>query len=148
MSAEGPSLPPNNDQGASLFARAYRRCATWFTKYRAPAAPHATRSLHSESTENETIASPSSVTSAFNPTSPGGDLLSPLEIPVGTAGGSDLNPGPWASYAMKLPVVAMREPLQRSTTIYTGKRLDERIGSRAANVESILIQIVGEVSQQ
>lgn len=44
--------------------------------------------------------------------------------------------------------VAVREPLQRSTTIYTGKRLDERIGSRAANVESILIQIVGEVSQQ
>jgi hypothetical protein len=42
----------------------------------------------------------------------------------------------------------MREPLQRSTTIYTGKRLDERIGNRAANVESILIQIVGEVSQQ
>jgi hypothetical protein len=35
--------------------------------------------------------------------------------------------------------VAMREPLQRSTTIYTGKRLDERIGNRAANVESILI---------
>ncbi|KAJ6190536.1 hypothetical protein N7519_000557 [Penicillium mononematosum] len=44
--------------------------------------------------------------------------------------------------------VAVREPLQRSTTNYTGKRLDERIGSRAANVESILILIVGEVSQQ
>ncbi|KAJ9483966.1 hypothetical protein VN97_g9423 [Penicillium thymicola] len=44
--------------------------------------------------------------------------------------------------------VAMREPLQRSTTNYTGKRLDERIGSRAANDESILIQIVEEVSQQ
>jgi hypothetical protein len=43
---------------------------------------------------------------------------------------------------------AAREPLQRSTTHYTGKRLDERIGSKAANVESILIQIVGEVSQQ
>lgn len=43
---------------------------------------------------------------------------------------------------------AVREPLQRSTTHYTGKRLDERIGSKAANVESILIQIVGEVSQQ
>lgn len=42
----------------------------------------------------------------------------------------------------------VREPLQRSTTHYTGKRMDERIGSRAANVESILIQIVGEVSQQ
>ncbi|KAJ5415220.1 hypothetical protein N7465_003915 [Penicillium sp. CMV-2018d] len=43
---------------------------------------------------------------------------------------------------------AVREPLQRSTTHYTGKRLDERIGSKAANVESILIQIVGEVSPQ
>ncbi|CRL21983.1 Protein of unknown function DUF3716 [Penicillium camemberti] len=42
----------------------------------------------------------------------------------------------------------VREPLQRSTTHCTGKRLDERIGSKAANVESILIQIVGEVSHQ
>lgn len=36
----------------------------------------------------------------------------------------------------------MREPLQRSTKHSTGKRLDERIGSKA------LIQIVGEVFQQ
>ncbi|CAI7604699.1 unnamed protein product [Penicillium discolor] len=43
---------------------------------------------------------------------------------------------------------AVREPLQRSTTHYTGKRLDEGICSKSANVESILIQIVGEVSQQ
>ncbi|CAP98253.1 hypothetical protein PCH_Pc22g09650 [Penicillium rubens Wisconsin 54-1255] len=43
---------------------------------------------------------------------------------------------------------AVREPLQRSTTHYTGKRLDERIGRKAGNVESILIQIAGEVSQQ
>jgi hypothetical protein len=50
--------------------------------------------------------------------------------------------------ALLTGAVAVREPLQRSTTNYTGKRLDERIGSRAANVESILIQIVGEVSQQ
>jgi hypothetical protein len=90
----------------------------------------------------------------------------PLEIPVGTAGESDLNPGRWATYAITLPwkvaharrklktktitlltgVVAVRELLQRSTTNYTRKRLDERIGSRAANVKSILIQIVGEVS--
>jgi hypothetical protein len=46
---------------------------------------------------------------------------------------------------LKTPV---REPLQRSTTHYTGKCLDERIGSKAANVASILIQIMGEVSPQ
>lgn len=33
---------------------------------------------------------------------------------------------------------AVREPLQRSTTHYTGKRLDEGICSKAANVKSIL----------
>ncbi|KAF3019923.1 hypothetical protein E8E15_003971 [Penicillium rubens] len=69
----------------------------------------------------------------------------PSQIPAGKAGGADMNPGPWADYAMTVP---WKEPLQRSTTNYTGKRLDERIGSKAANVESILIQIVGEVSQQ
>ncbi|KAJ5188067.1 hypothetical protein N7491_004391 [Penicillium cf. griseofulvum] len=92
----------------------------------------------------------------------------PRQIPAGEAGGTDLNPGPWADYTMTLPwkvarnarklktraiallkqATPVREPLQRSTTHYTGKRLDERIGSRAANVESIRIQIVGEVSQQ
>lgn len=92
----------------------------------------------------------------------------PLEVPVGKAGAADSIPGEWAAYAMKLPwkvarsgrrmktnaiklltgAAAVREPLQRSTTQYTGKRLDERVGSKAANVESILIQIVGEVSQQ
>ncbi|KAJ5202294.1 hypothetical protein N7449_004373 [Penicillium cf. viridicatum] len=72
-----------------------------------------------------------------------------------------MNPGPWAEYAMTVPWKAarnarkiktraiallkeatlVREPLQRSTTHYTGKRLDERIGSKAANVESVLIRI-------
>ncbi|KGO42414.1 hypothetical protein PEX1_011000 [Penicillium expansum] len=32
-----------------------------------------------------------------------------------------------------------RELLQRSTTHYTGKRMDERINTKVANVESILI---------
>lgn len=92
----------------------------------------------------------------------------PSQIPGGEAGGEDKDPGPWAQYAMTVPwkvarnarkiktraisklkqATAVREPLQRSMTNYTGKRLDERIGSKAANVESILIQIVGEVSQQ
>lgn len=43
---------------------------------------------------------------------------------------------------------AVREPLQRSTTHYTGKGMEDRIGSSASNVESAMIQIVGEVSQQ
>ncbi|KAJ5517016.1 hypothetical protein N7527_008576 [Penicillium freii] len=92
----------------------------------------------------------------------------PSRIPAGEAGGEDMNPGLWAEYVMKVPwkvarkakklktraiaklkqATPVREPLQRSTTHYTGKRMDERIGSKAANVESILIQIVGEVSQQ
>ncbi|KAJ5847633.1 hypothetical protein N7455_011590 [Penicillium solitum] len=70
-------------------------------------------------------------------------------------------PGPWTEYAMTVPwkvarnarklktraivkrkqATPVREPLQRSTTHYTGKRLDERIGRKAANFESILIQI-------
>lgn len=41
--------------------------------------------------------------------------------------------------------VTVGEPLQRSTTHHTGKSLDKRIGSKAANVESILIRIVREV---
>ena len=92
----------------------------------------------------------------------------PISIPIGRAGGADLAPGAWAEYAMKIlwkvarnarniktraikllrEATPKREPLQRSTTHYTGKRMDERINSRAANVESILIQIVGEVSRQ
>ncbi|KAJ5796227.1 uncharacterized protein N7518_004767 [Penicillium psychrosexuale] len=96
------------------------------------------------------------------------EVGAPSQIPAGEAGSQDTTPGPWAEYAMTLPwkvarnarkiktqalmqlkqATPVREPLQRSTTNYTGKRLDERIGSRAANVESILIQIVGEVSVQ
>lgn len=43
---------------------------------------------------------------------------------------------------------AVREPLQRSFTRYTGKRMDERIGSSAADVESAMIQVVGQVCEQ
>lgn len=43
---------------------------------------------------------------------------------------------------------AVRKPLQRSSTRYTGKRMDERIGSSAANVESAMIQVVGQVCKQ
>jgi hypothetical protein len=43
---------------------------------------------------------------------------------------------------------SVREPTQRFTTRYTGKRMDERIGASAANVKSVLVQIGGEVSQQ
>ncbi|KAJ5470942.1 hypothetical protein N7530_008299 [Penicillium desertorum] len=95
-------------------------------------------------------------------------VVAPLEIPAGQAGGADRIPGAWAEYAMTVPwkvarkarklqtraitllkgATTVREPLQRSSTLYTGKRLDERIGSKAANVEPILIQIVGEISQQ
>ncbi|KOS48610.1 hypothetical protein ACN38_g412 [Penicillium nordicum] len=91
MSAEGSSLPPDNDHPVSFFAHVSRRCATWFAKHRTPSAPHtpgpsggetqdshtsapqnhtATGSLRSASTENETIASPSSITSAINPNPP------------------------------------------------------------------------------
>lgn len=88
MSAEGSSLPPDNDHPGSFFARVFGRCDTLFAKHRAPSAPHApgpsggetdshtsapqhrtaTGSLHSASTENETMASPSSTTSAIDPT--------------------------------------------------------------------------------
>lgn len=44
--------------------------------------------------------------------------------------------------------VTVGEPLQRSTTHHTGKSLDERIGSKAANVESILIRIIRQVSPE
>ena len=91
----------------------------------------------------------------------------PLEVPVGKAGAADNIPGEWAAYAMKLPwkvarsgrrmktnaiklmtgAAPVREPLQRSTTQYIGKRLDERVGSKAANVESILIQINQSINQ-
>lgn len=40
----------------------------------------------------------------------------------------------------------LHEPMQRSTTNYTGKRLDERISSESSNLESVLVQIVGTLS--
>lgn len=43
---------------------------------------------------------------------------------------------------------SQREPTQRSSTGYTGKRLDERVGANAANVDSILTQVVGCMSPQ
>jgi hypothetical protein len=89
-------------------------------------------------------------------------------IPVGKSRSANLEPGQWAHHIMRLPYkVAQnargiktaalrllsaaepaREPLVRHTINYTGRRLDERIGDQAANVESALIQIVGEVSQE
>lgn len=47
-----------------------------------------------------------------------------------------------------MAVESRREPAQRSSTGYTGKRLDERVGANAANVESILMQVVGDISPQ
>jgi hypothetical protein len=92
----------------------------------------------------------------------------PMEIPAGKSGSVNLEPGQWANHIMSLPYKVarkasaiktaairvlsaaepLREPLVRHTKNYTGKRLDERIGDQAANVESALIQIVGEVSQE
>lgn len=91
-----------------------------------------------------------------------------MTVPVGQAGGGTVSAGPWATYIMSLPwkvarsarfikteaikvmkgATTVRDPLQRSSTRYTSKRMDEKIRSSAANVESAMIQIVGEVSQQ
>ncbi|KAJ5770924.1 uncharacterized protein N7511_002975 [Penicillium nucicola] len=100
---------------------------------------------------------------------PGHHLIdTPLTVPAGEAGAEEIQPSMWATYVKQLPwkvarhgkfiktdaikmlkeAPSRREPVQRSSTGYTGKRLDERIGTQAANVESVLIQIVGETSYQ
>ncbi|KAJ5800793.1 uncharacterized protein N7518_002861 [Penicillium psychrosexuale] len=86
----------------------------------------------------------------------------PLRILAGQAGDADIAPDAWARFATMIPwqvarngrhiktkaiallinAVPAREPLQRSIT---RERLDERIGSKAAKFESVLIQIVGEI---
>lgn len=89
-------------------------------------------------------------------------------MPQAQAGGEQLPPGEWAKYVKELPWRVARvnkylktpsiellstapprqEPIQRSFTGYTGKRLDERVSSSVPNAESILIQVVGTISDQ
>ena len=90
----------------------------------------------------------------------------PYTGPTAENGGQILRPGAWAVYAKELPWKvartgqriktkatrrlmmgeSQREPMQRSTIQYTGKRMDERVVALAANVESLLIQIPGQGS--
>ncbi|KAJ5335471.1 hypothetical protein N7452_007874 [Penicillium brevicompactum] len=92
----------------------------------------------------------------------------PFTIPQTIAGAGQTDPGEWAKLVKTLPwkvaqtakllktsaisvmvqSPSRREPSQRTSTPYTGMRLHERVSASAANVESILIQTVGEISQQ
>ncbi|KAJ5272928.1 hypothetical protein N7478_008053 [Penicillium angulare] len=92
----------------------------------------------------------------------------PLTVPQAPAGDEELPPGEWAAHAKQLPwqvtrtggfvktqalellieAPSRREPAQRSSTQYTGKKLDERVSTSAANAELILMQVVGSVAEQ
>lgn len=86
-------------------------------------------------------------------------------IPKGTAGSQDRRPGVWAKLLWetqwKVPVngmflkgsllpkmitmKAVRELMARPGFFWSGKREEERIRDRVANVESAFIQCLGEV---
>ncbi|KAJ5366756.1 hypothetical protein N7541_000697 [Penicillium brevicompactum] len=52
------------------------------------------------------------------------------------------------SLSRRLKLVKENSYLMTGQDMYTGKRLDERVSSSAANVESTLIKVVGTIAQQ
>lgn len=76
-----------------------------------------------------------------------------------------LAPGAWATYGIQshwradrgdrkfktgdlqrfAVAPSLREPMEQSSTRWTGKRMDEKICARVANIGSVVIKIVGQV---